>query len=211
MADAGRTVRRGIALSWRWCRCAAAVLAAASSASPPRPRHRPPGLVPQPCHPGPHQDGLQLGRVPWRGRGEERLQPDAARLRPGGRLRRHHAPGRRAPRQQARAGQEPAAAQADRSRAAHGRQEVRGPARPNTACSPVDGVGDAGAARRPRRELVALDVTPGDATLRRARSTPLHGAGAVLRRRDRGRHALGAVCVGRRDRRAGGRPGPGHA
>ena len=79
------------------------------------------------------QGGLQLGSVPRRAVGQERIQADAARIRSRGRLPDLDAPGRGAPHQQGRARTKPHAAEADARRLARRRQAVRAPARRSTA------------------------------------------------------------------------------
>ena len=97
------------------------------------------------------------------------------------------------------------------TRAAHGRQAVRGRARPSTPCSPG---GSPRACPAPRDTRPVADRHRRDARVRDAggrRHAAAARRGAVLRRLARGRHALGAIRLGRRERRAGGRQRAAHA
>ena len=169
-----------------------------------------PRELPQSRGAGAHEGRLQLRPLPRRGGRKERVQADAAGIRPRARLSDADAAGERAAHQQGRSGDQPDAAEADGGRLARRRQTLLaaltrvsrdcGLDRVRHACAGGVGSGDdaPGSVSRVR------------ATGRRHRAAA-PGPRALLGRARRGCHALGEVLDQRgrgcRRRSAGSRDG----
>ena len=201
---------RGLAAAAR-CPCVA-VARAPASASPRTPATVAPVSFRNHVIPVLTKAGCNSGACHGAAAGKNGFSADAARLRPGRRLRHDHAAGRRPPRQQARAGQEPAAAEADRDRA---RTWAASGSRPGSPAYDVLARWIASGMPAPSRRRSAVRLARGHAR-RSRRSSPAHVTPLRVTRdasptaRPRTSRAVVAVRVGRRDRRAGRRPRAGH-